>query len=173
MKLNALSIVALAALAATPAAAQVSSGRSDEGPGNSRRDVLGFPSDVGILASTPSRIPRSRREMNRGRASPFELRMSPREARNYADDLIERAALRCEVAEALLVARTGDNIPVVEVDCVEGGGLVIADTLPIQATDCLDFVLADATRPEDEPLLTCQLPANVASVAAARQSARN
>ena len=118
MKLIALSIVALAALAATPAAAQVSSGRSDEGPGNSRRDVLGFPSDVGILASTPSRIPRSRREMNRGRASPFELRMSPREARNYADDLIERAALRCEVAEALLVARTGDNIPVVEVDCV-------------------------------------------------------
>ena len=33
--------------------------------------------------------------------------------------------------------------------------------------------LADAPRPEDAPLLTCPLPANVASGAAARQSGWN
>lgn len=172
MKLIALSVAGLLALAATPAAAQISSGRSDEGPGNSRRDVLGMPSDVGILSSTPSRIPRSRREMNRGRASPFALRMSPRDARVYADQVIQQAELQCDIDDAMLVARTPDNTPVVEVACAEGGGLLVVDTLPIQVSDCLDLLPATDSSGEDA-LLTCQLPANVARVNAARQSARN
>jgi hypothetical protein len=167
MKRIALSLAAFATLAATPALAQ-SMGGSLGGPGYSGSDVLKAPSDLGMLAVTPSRLSGVRREANRGRAVPFEVRMSPREARRYADDLLERAEIRCDVAEAELVAYTGDRLPVMEVDCVEGGGIVVIDSLPIQATDCLDL------RPREEGVVNvldaCRLPGNVATVAAARQA---
>ena len=58
-------------------------------------------------------------------------------------------------------------------NCADSGGLVIADTLPIQATDCLDWGLREGAE-TDVTFLTCQLPGNVATVAAAAaQSPRN
>ncbi|SFS30019.1 hypothetical protein [Brevundimonas viscosa] len=176
MKLLLLAAAGLLVIAATPAAAQMppSSGRIDEGPGNSRRDVLGNPSDVGLMSTTPSRLRSSRRELNRGRTTPFEVNMSRPETRRAAGELLDRADIQCEVADALIVARTPDFTPVIEVDCVEGGGLVIADTVPIQATDCLDLGLTDGSAGREEsPLEGCRLPGNVATVTAARQSARN
>lgn len=174
MKAFALSVsvgAAALALLATPAAAQLASGLTSAGPGTNRTEVLGNPSDIGIVATTPSRIGSSRREMNRGRATAFEVTMSPRQTRRHARDLLGRADIHCDVADAAIVAYTDDYIPLVEVDCVEGGGLVIADTLPIQAMDCLDIPPAE----DDETgfILACTLPGNVAVVNAARQSARN
>ena len=163
--------VAGIAMVATPAAAQLAP-TPPVGPGSSGMEVLGNPADAGLTATTPSRIPSSRREMNRGRNSPFQVRMSPRQARYHARDLVRRADLRCEVADAMVVAFTSEQVPVVEVDCREGG-LVIVDTLPIQATDCLDLAPANVDPAEDRFHLTCQLPGNVSRVASARQSPRN
>lgn len=173
MRFIALSAIGLAALMAAPTAAQVAGSGLPASPGGSGTEVIRSPSDAGILATTPSRIPSSRREMNRGRATPFEVRMSPREARRHARDLISRAEIDCDVAEAEIVAYTEEYIPLMEIDCADAGGLVIADTLPIQATDCLDLGL-----PEEVPVgrrfnLSCRLPGNVAMVTAAYQAERN
>jgi hypothetical protein len=157
VKRIAFSLAVFMVLTATPAVAQVA--------------VIRSPNDWGLTAVTPSRLSSIRREANRGRTVPFEVRLSPREARRYADDLLERAEIRCDVAEAELVAYTGDRLPVLEVDCVEGGGIVVIDSLPIQATDCLD--LWPREEGVENVLDACRLPGNVAMVAAARQSARN
>lgn len=161
------------ALLATPASAQIAPGGGvNQGPGHSPQVVLGNPADIGLVAVTPSRISSSRREMNRGRNdTPFQIRMSPRESRRHARDLLQRADIDCDVSDAVIAAYTDDGLPLMEVDCAGTGGLVIADTLPIQATDCLDIPPPE----EDEQgfILTCSLPGNVAVVNAARQSARN
>lgn len=166
-------LAGLAAVAATPASAQVLSSGVPTGPGASGTEVLGNPSEIGVVSSTPSRIRNSRREMNRGRNTPFEMTMSPRDTRRYARDLIERADILCDVQEAMIVARTGDNVPVIEIDCAESGGLIALDTIPIQATDCLDLPSPDAPPVDGRPPLACRLSGNVATVTAARQSARN
>lgn len=166
------------ALAATPAAAQLSppAGGLVRGEGDSvrysGRETIWSPNDVGIFATTPSRIESSRREMNRDRTTPYELRMTRRQIRAHAEDLLDRAEIYCDIADAEIVARTTENIPAIEVDCAQGGGLVIVDTLPIQATDCLDFEPVEGDR-RDVGLQACRLPGNVAMVEAARQSARN
>ena len=164
---------AVVALVATPAAAQVLNSGVPMGPGGSGTEVLGNPSDAGIVSTTPSRIANSRREMNRGRGTPFEVRMSPRQVRRHARELVGRADILCDVAEAEIVAYTEDNIPLMEIDCTEGGGIVIADTLPIQAMDCLDLAMPEEQATQAGYALTCRLPGNVAVVNAARQSARN
>ncbi|HYC75228.1 hypothetical protein [Brevundimonas sp.] len=161
------------AVVATPAAAQVISSGVPMGPGGSGTEVLGNPSDAGIMSTTPSRIASSRREMNRGRETSFQVRMSPRQARLHARELVGRADIMCDVAEAEIVAYTEDNIPLMEIDCAVGGGLVIADTLPIQAMDCLDLAMPEDQAEQGGYMLTCRLPGNVAVVNAARQSARN
>lgn len=171
MKRVALSLAAVVALTAAPASAQLAP-TPGMGPGFSTSEVLTNPHDAAVMATTPTRIRSSRREMNRGRRSPTEVHMSARQARQHARDLIQRAEIQCDVAEAMLIAVTEGNIPVVEVDCANSGGLVIADTQPIQATDCLDFGMSDPFA-NDEPFLTCQLPGNVAMLNAARQSDRN
>lgn len=171
MKLIGISVAAAGALFATSASAQLGP-TPGQGPGGSGAEVLANPSEVGLLSTTPSRIPSSRREMNRGRNSPFEVGMSARRARIHARDLVERADLRCEVDDAKVVAFTSDHVAVVEVDCREGG-LVIVDDLPIQATDCLDLAAVEPDAADNRFYLTCQLPGNVTRVAAARQSPRN
>lgn len=169
MKRMAFSLAAVLALAAAPASAQVAGGPSGGpgpgtpgmGPGYGTSEILRNPHDVAVTANTPTRLRSSRREMNRGRRIPVERHMSARQARQHARDLIQRADIQCDVAEAMMIAVTNGNIPVVEVDCADSGGLVITDTLPIQATDCLDFSMADPTA-DDAPFLRCQLPGNVA-----------
>jgi hypothetical protein len=163
---NLLPVALAAAFAVTPAIAQTPP------PGSSKTEVLGNPGDIGIMATTPSRIGNSRREMNRGRMTPF--RMSERETRQYARDVLERANIRCDVEDAIEVARTREGEPVVEIHCSEGSGLVIIDTDPIQASGCLDLEPIDGAPAENySNLQGCRLPANVAAIEAARQAARN
>lgn len=160
-------------LAPPPSSAQVLSSGVPSGPGGSGTEVLGNPSDIGITASTASRIPSSRREMNRGRSTPFAVGMSPRQTRRFASDLVGRAQIACDVREAMIVARTPENVSVLEVDCAQGGGLMIVDTVPIQATDCLDLPVVETRPTAGRAPMGCQLPGNVATVTAAGQSARN
>jgi hypothetical protein len=180
MKRIAFSLATLVAVAAAPAMAQDISrpgagqagagglGGDLGGPGYSGMDVLKAPSDLGMTAVTGSRLNGVRREANRGRGVPFEVGMSPRQTRRYASDLLERADIGCDVAEAAIVGYAEDRIPVVEVDCAVGGGIVVIDSLPIQATDCLD--LRPRVEGAENVLDSCRLPGNVATVAAARQA---
>jgi len=132
------------------------------------------PGQFGVTATTPSRMDRSRREMNRGREQIWDPNMSASQTRTYAERALRRGGFDCEVADAVLVAQTRDGTPRVEVDCAEGGGLVIADTEPMMATDCLDLAPGVGMETNGTGRVeACRLPANVASVAAERQSARN
>ena len=136
------------------------------------------PGQLGINATTPSRIASSNREMNRGLRSTFHVNMTPTMARNYAELALGRAGFRCEVAESVVVGQTRDGAPLVEVDCANGGGLVIADSNPIVASDCLDLSPEDAVTGRNSLRIEgCRLPANVSSVAATRdaeaQNAKN
>lgn len=132
------------------------------------------PGQFGVLATTPSRMEGSRREMNRGRERVWRANMTPAQTRRYAQDALTRGGFQCDVAEAVVVAQTRDGAPLVEVDCVEGGGLIIADANPMIATDCLDLGPDAGIEAVDGGRIeACRLPANVASVTAERQSARN
>lgn len=111
-----------------------------------------------ILSSTPSRLDRSREEMNRGRATTWTRRPTPSALRRYAREAIERGGIDCTVAETRLAAQLSDGTPLVEVACEEAGGIVIADTTPIQVVDCLDLVNGRGG------LNPCRIPRNVANV---------
>lgn len=127
------------------------------------------PGQLGINATTPSRIGASRREMNRGRAAAWRANMTPTMARNYAEQAIARAGFRCEVGESVVLGQTRDGAPLVEVDCLNGGGLVIADSNPIVASDCLDLSPNEAVVGRASIRIeSCRLPANVAAVNATR-----
>jgi hypothetical protein len=159
--LIAASIAIVSAPVAWPAAAQ-------------DRSEATNPGQFGLMATTPSRMDRSRREMNRGREQVWDPNMSASQTRSYAQRALRRGGFDCEVADAVLVAQARDGTPLVEVDCAQGGGLVIADTEPMMATDCLDLVPGAGMETNSTgPVEACRLPGNVASVAAERQSARN
>lgn len=145
----------LALFMATPALAQEPGGPDIQAPGQ-----------LGVLATTATRLDRSGREMNRGRAPLRNVNLTPVQVNREALTALRRGGFECTIIEALMVARTDDGAPLIEIDCAEGGGLIIANTTPIEATDCLDI------RPGNR-IPECRIAANVASVAAERQSARN
>ena len=157
--LGLLLLVGLAgpALALTPQSAQEPEGLRIYTPGQ-----------FGVTAETPSRIAGSREEMNRGRNAPAEAASAPQAAA-----LVARAGLVCRVAEAAVIGRARDGGALVEIDCVQGGGVIIADSDPIQVTDCLDLA-ADAGQAgrRQRVVSACRLPGN-AALAARSQSARN
>ena len=126
------------------------------------------PGQFGVVAETPSRIAGSREEMNRGRNSPI----GP-SARSLAESAIARAGLVCTVAEAAVIGRTRDGGPLIEIDCIEGGGVIIADSDPLQVTDCLNLA-PDTGQPlrGRRIVSACTLPGN-AGLGSRAQSARN
>lgn len=126
------------------------------------------PGQFGVTAETPSRITGSREEMNRGRNTPGGPSVEAQAATAVA-----RAGLVCTVAEAAVVGRTHGGQPLIEIDCVEGGGVIIADTDPLQIVDCLDLApdTGQAGR-RQRVVTTCRLPGN-AGLAERSQSARN
>ena len=156
-------VAASIAFVATPAA----------GPAMAQdRPSASNPGQFGVTATTPSRMDRSRREMNRGREQIWEARMTPTQTRTYAERALRRGGFACRVADAVVVAQARDGTPLVEIDCTEGGGLIIADTQPMMATDCLDLGPGAGLATVDTgPIEACRLPGNVASVAAERQAA--
>lgn len=126
------------------------------------------PAQFGVEAETPSRISGSREEMNRGRNGPIV-----RPAGELAAEAVSRAGLTCSVVEAAVIGRTRDGGPLIEIDCAEGGGVIIADSEPLQVTDCLDLApdTGQAGR-RQRVVAACTLPGN-AGLAGQAQSARN
>jgi len=126
------------------------------------------PGQFGVTAETPSRMAGSRAEMNRGRNEPITVPAADQAAR-----LVARAGLICTVAEAAVVGRSRDGGSLVEIDCVEGGGVIIADAEPLQVVDCLDLAPDTGQAGRRQRIISaCRLPGN-AGLAGRGQSARN
>jgi hypothetical protein len=126
------------------------------------------PVQFGVTAETPSRMAGSRAEMNRGRNAPITVPV-----REQAAEAVARAGLICSVAEAAVVGRARDGGPLIEIDCVEGGGVIIADSDPLQVVDCLDLAPDSGQAGRRQRIITaCVLPGN-AGLAGRGQSARN
>lgn len=160
--MRALTIILLAGLAG-PALALTP--QSEREPSGLR---IYSPAQFGVEAETPSRIAGSREEMNRGRNTPVV-----RPARDLAVDAVTRAGLTCSVIEAAIIGRTRDGGPLIEIDCAEGGGVIIADSDPLQVTDCLDLAPDTGQAGRRQRVVTaCSLPGN-AGLAGRAQSARN
>ena len=148
-------------LAATSASGQqvTSAGRPNRG-----LEVTRSPAAFGIDATTPSRIASSRREMNRGLRGGdggFRMDMTPLQTREYAERVIRRGGFICDVVDAAVVARSDASAPLVEVSCGGGGGLVVADTTPLQWTDCLNIPAEGIAVTRNSTLPACRLPGNV------------
>ena len=142
-------ILMLAAFAG-PALALPQSAREPEGL------RIYSPAQFGEVAETPSRIPGSRDEMNRGRNTAVTSSVQ-----DQAADAVARAGLVCAVAEAAVIGRTRDGGSLIEIDCVEGGGVIIADSDPLQVTDCLDLAPDTGQAGRRQRIVTaCTLPGN-------------
>lgn len=152
------------AFAATPAVTQETNGHVQTYGVEATRTFTGF----GIDSTTPSRIESSRREMNRGRLGGdrgFRSDMSPAETLDYAERVIRRAGFVCDVVDAAVAVRSNAYAPFVEVHCEAGGGLVVADTAPLQWVDCLDIPADGYEISHNNTLEQCRLPGNIASAA--------
>lgn len=158
------SVVLAALLLAAPAAAQdagVSTG------GGEIRDASAFGRD----AVTPTRIVSSRIEMNRGRNAGGAQSLSTADVRNQAETAVSRAGFACTVLEAVPIGRTRSGRPLIEIDCAEGGGMVVADDEPVTAVDCLDLAPDTGQGGRRRRVVAeCSLPANLAAVAADRET---
>lgn len=118
------------------------------------------PAEFGVTAETPSRIPSSREAMNYGRNRRGTPQPTPA-ARDLAAAVVARAGLVCSIAEAAVVGRTRDGGDLIEIDCVEGGGVIVADTDPVQVVDCLDLAPDEGQAGRRQRVITaCQLPGN-------------
>ena len=158
--------------AAGAAAAQDGAGQGAPERPNEGMVIYG-PGQIGAEAETPSRIDSSRREMNRGRNGDVDPAPGGSAVRARAAAAVRRASLVCTVLEAAVVGRARGGEPLIEVDCAEGGGLIVADTDPVEVTDCLDLA-PDAGPPVRgrRVIAACRLPGNVAAVRT-DHSARN
>lgn len=150
--------VLILAVVAGPALALPQSAREPEGL------RIYSPNQFGVVAGTPSRIPGSREEMNRGRNPAAGVSVQ-----DQAADAVTRAGLVCAIAEAAVIGRTRDGGPLIEIDCVEGGGIIIADSDPLQVTDCLDLAPDTGQAGRRQRIVTaCQLPGNAGLAGRAR-----
>lgn len=144
-----VAILMLAAFAG-PALALPQSAREPEGL------RIYSPAQFGEVAGTPSRIAGSREEMNLGRDTAITSSVQ-----DQAADAVARAGLVCAVADAAVIGRTRDGGSLIEIDCVEGGGVIIADSDPLQVTDCLDLAPDTGQAGRRQRIVTaCQLPGN-------------
>ena len=110
------------------------------------------PAQFGAVAETPSRIAGSREEMNQGRNTAIGPSVQQ---------------------QAAVVGRTHDGGPLIEIDCVEGGGVIIAGSDPLQVTDCLDLAPDTGQAGRRQRIVTaCTLPGNL-GLAERSQSASN
>lgn len=166
-------LVASAVMAVTAAATPALSQEVNGSVQTYGLESMSAPARFGLDATTPSRIESSRREMNRGRRGGdrgYRMDMTPRETREYAERVIRRGGFVCTILDAAVVARSSNFAPLVEVDCDQGGGLILADTTPIQWTDCLDVPQAGIQISHNNAIAACRLPGNVASVAGTSQT---
>ncbi|MDP2118041.1 MAG: hypothetical protein Q8J71_11660 [Brevundimonas sp.] len=133
------------------------------------------PGQYGLTAETPSRMAASREAMNEGRNEPATPRPNTAAVRERAVAAVARAGLVCTIVEAAVIGRARDGGPLIEIDCVEGGGVIIADTDPIQVVDCLDLAPdAGQAGRRQRVVSACRLPGNAGLAGLGQgQSARN
>jgi hypothetical protein len=123
------------------------------------------PGQFNAVAITPSRLERSREEMNRDR-NPASSSPSPAAVRERARTVVARAGLVCTVVDAGIVGRARQGEPLIEIDCAEGGGVIAVDSDPIQITNCLDLAPDTGQAGQRQRVVTsCQLPGNAGLVA--------
>lgn len=160
--MRALTVTALlaASLLATSTIAQEIQRIPDSGEvaGAGISDINGRTS--GLVSTTPTRLSRSRAEMNRGRNPSWLTNPTPTQLRNQTERALRDGGLHCTIADVNMVSQLHDGTPVVEVACVENGGLIIANSNPIRIADCFDLADGNGALPP------CSLPKNVAMVAA-------
>lgn len=153
-------LVALIAvgLTAAPALAVTPKGAPQE-PGGMR---IYSPGQFEVEAETPGRIDGSRREMNYGRNQDARLTPGPVTVRRRAASVVARAGLICTVVEAAVVGRGRTGGDLFEVDCAEGGGVIIADGDPVQVVDCLDLApdTGQASGRRQRVITACRLSGN-------------
>ena len=119
------------------------------------------PGQFGVTAETPSRMAASREAMNWGRNEPEAPDRNTAAVREQADAAVARAGLVCTVVEAAVVGRARDGGPLIEIDCVEGGGVIIVDSDPLQVVDCLDLAPdTGQARRRQRVISACSLPGN-------------
>lgn len=135
--------------------------------------IIYGPGALGVEAETPSRIDGSRRELNRDRNADLDPVPGGPAVRARAAAAVQRGGLACTVLEAAVIGRAQGGEPLMEVDCAEGDGLIVADSDPIQATPCRDLA-PDAGPPVRgrRVVAACRLAGNVAA-ARTDHSARN
>jgi len=156
-----VSLLAMGLLAGpAPAAAALAIPQSALGePGGLR---IYSPGQFGLEAVTPSRIDASRREMNRSRNGETTLVPGPAAVNLEAASVVARAGLVCTVVEAAVVGRTRAGGDLFEVDCAEGGGVILADGDPVQVVDCLDLAPDTGQAPgrRQRVVTACRLDGN-------------
>lgn len=131
------------------------------------------PGQYGITAETPSRMAGSREAMNWGRNEPEAPRANTAAVREQADAAVARAGLICTVVEAAVIGRARDGGPLIEIDCVEGGGVIISAGDPLQVVDCLDLAPDTGQGGRRQRVVAaCRLPGN-AGLAGLGQRAGN
>jgi hypothetical protein len=152
-------------------------------PQSAQREPEGIriysPGQFGVTAETPSRMAASRAAMNEGRNEPEAPRRNTAAVREQADAAVARAGLICTVVEAAVIGRARDGGPLIEIDCVEGGGVIIVDSDPLQVVDCLDLAPdTGQSRRRQRVISACSLPGNAGLAGQGQtpdegQSARN
>lgn len=167
--MRALVLLALAAVAGPAVALPQAAPREPEGI------RIYSPGQYGVTAETPSRMAGSREAMNWGRNQPEAPRPNSAAVRERAAAAVARAGLICTVVEAAVIGRTRDGGPLLEIDCVEGGGVIIADGDPLQVVDCLDLAPdAGQAGRRQRVVSACRLPGNAGLAGQGQaQSARN
>lgn len=152
-------------------AAHAQGGTGVYAPPNSGGVNIYSPGQLGIAATTPSRMESTRREANRGRVNPrsvADLPDDPAVILEEAQGAMQRAQVPCRVTEASVVGRARENMPIFETVCAEGTGYIVINEAYAQAVDCA--LLADGVgdRRADYEMITiseCALPGNQMTLA--------
>lgn len=152
---------------------------TNAGVSNSSGVNIASPNQMGIVATSPSRMSASRREMNAGRTNPravADLPDDPAIILEEAQIQADRADAVCDVTEAAVVGAARENMPIFEAVCSQGTGYIIVSGAYPQAVDCA--LLADGTgdRRRDRDMVVineCRLPGNQMTLARISTYARS
>lgn len=133
---------------------------------NERTVNIYGPGQLGSTSGIPTRMDRSRREMNRGRPDTAIMDSLPEEPAaiiDAAQTALNRARKRCRVVEAVVLGRDTDNAPVFEAACERGPGYLVVAGTPPRAVECAEAAEGTGHRdrdPDADVVNECQLAGN-------------
>lgn len=133
---------------------------------NSDGVIIYSPGQAGLLATTPSRIESSRREMNRAQYRVGDNPRFPTDPgiiRGEAQAAMDRSPERCQVTDATIVGVGAGNTPIFETVCSHGVGFVVLSDRRRVAIECAALAAATADRRADRDMLVvseCRMAGN-------------